>query len=168
MKAFAKLAGAALALAAPLHALDAQGPASGLEPSDPDAILAATRSCHDAVTDERLDEDRLTAEGWSLATAERNGRPVEMPVRMFGRNSIMLIAMDSPGCVVMARLRSREDYARVIEALTAAHGSPALTEAEGKRVWVLPNDRAMQAEPTGSRERPSLRVAVIAMRGSNE
>lgn len=153
---------AALALAAPISAT-AQ---SGLRPGEPAAIVAAAQSCREAVTPARLDEQRLTADGWTLAQMSQEGRPVESPLRMFGRGSIMLVAMpESPGCLVMARLESAARYAELIQALISAFGAPARTQS-GQTLWLLEGNRAMQAETTGSRERPGVRIAIMYVGGS--
>ena len=155
-----RLAAAALALVAPLTAAPAQE--TGQRPSEPAAIVAAAQSCNAALTPERLDDARLVADGWTVATLSGEGRDGEAGLRFFGRDSILLLSMPAnPSCMIMARLRSRDDYGRLVEALTAAFGTPAHTEASGSNMWVLPDNRAMQIDPTGNRERPSARLAII-------
>lgn len=159
MKAFAKLAALAL-VAAPAAAVPL--PTDSLSPSAPAAIVAAAQSCRDAVPADRLDEQRLTADGWSLAQMrEANGRPIDTPLRIFGRESIILLAMPNvAGCTVMARLRSPSLYPAVIQALTAQFGQPAQTNAAGEVMWIL-GDKAVQAAATGNRERPSVRILIV-------
>jgi hypothetical protein len=157
---------AALAFAAPV-ALQAQGPAGGLQPSEPAAIVAAARSCHDAVTPERLDEARLAADRWTRAPVTSDGREVETPLRIFSRDSVLLFALpDSAGCVVMARLRSRRGYTQVIEGLTAAFGTASRNRSNA-HIWVRADGRAVQADATGDRGRPSARITVVHTGGNS-
>ena len=165
MRAFAKAMAAAIALAA-APALQAQGPAGGLQPSDPAAVVAAARSCHDAVTPERLDESRLAADRWTHAPVTSDGREVETPLRIFSRDSVLLFALpDSAGCVVMARLRSRRGYTHVIEGLTAAFGTASRNRSNA-HIWVLADGRAVQADATGDRRQPGVRIAVVHTGGN--
>ena len=166
IRAFAKAMAAALVLAA-APALQAQGPAGGLQPSDPSAIVAAARSCHDAVTPERLDEARLTADRWTHAPFSTDAGPVETPLRVFARDSVLLFALpDSAGCVVLARLRSRRGHTQVIAGLTEAFGTPARNRSNA-HIWVLADGRAVQADATGDRRQPGVRIAVVHTGGNS-
>jgi hypothetical protein len=150
-----------LALVAPAAALHAQEPASSLSPVEPTAVVAAARSCHAAITPERLDEARLTADGWSGGDVRSNGERVDTPLRLFSRDSILLFAVpDSRGCVVTARLRSQRGFAQVIEELTAAFGQPARNRANSY-VWVFQDGRGLQVDATGNRRRPAIRIAIM-------
>ena len=92
MRAFAKAMAAAIALAA-APALQAQGPVSGLRPSEPAAIVAAAQSCNAAIAPQRLDEARLTADGWSGGDVRgRGGERVDTSLRIFSRGRVLLFA----------------------------------------------------------------------------
>lgn len=164
MRAFAKLSALALALA-PV-AVPAQ-PAGSLPPSEPDAIVAAVQSCRDAVTSERLDEDRLVAQGWGRGEISAGGASVDMPLRLFSREAIILIATPgSPGCIVTARLADISRYQHLTSGMIAAFGQPAQAARNGSSVVWFFDNRVMQLEPTGSRERPAVRIALIYSRSS--
>jgi hypothetical protein len=167
MKAFAKLAAAVLALAAPIHLAGAQGPAGSLRPSEPPAIVAAAQSCRDAVTPEGLDDQRLLADGWARGQLSSNGRNVESPLRMFGRGSIVLFAAPgAPGCILTARIRDMSRYPQVIAAMIAVFGRPYRTAENAPTIWFFEGGRLMQAEAAGSADRPAIRIAIIYHRSS--
>ncbi|HEY5712893.1 MAG TPA: hypothetical protein VIT38_13450 [Allosphingosinicella sp.] len=169
MKAFAKLIWVPAAFALiPAGAL-AQNPASGLPPVAPAAIIDAAQSCGNAVTTERLDEQRLAADGWTLGSVTNNGRAADTPLRFFSRNSIMLVT--TPGeasCFVMARLESRQSFVAVRDGMTAAFGRPFRADASGMTQWILTESRAAQLDATGSREQPAVRISIIHMSGNNQ
>jgi len=160
------LAGAAALLAAPAAAQDLS---SGLPPRPPETIVAAAQSCANAVTTDRLDEERLAAEGWVLGQISDRGRSVDTSLRFFSRDSLLLMTDTSGGasCVIMARLESVRNFAPLREGLIAVFGQPSEGAAEASTMWVLPGNRAAQLDTTGSRNRPGVRIIVIHMSGNS-
>ena len=168
MRACANRLGLAFALAA-LPAAAVSESHSGLPPVAPAAIVAAAQSCSSAVTTDHLDEQRLRNDRWVLGNVSDHGRPADTPLRFFSRDSLMLINLSGEAtCVILARLESRQDFATVRDGLTAAFGQPSRSDADGTTIWVLPEDRAAQLDPAGSREEPSVRIAVIHMSGNHQ
>ena len=169
MRAFARLLGLAVLLAALPAAAAAQGPSSGLPPVSPATIVAAAQSCGAALTPDHVDEQRLIADRWVASQPTDQGRPVDTPLHFFSRVSLLLTTMNGEAtCVVMARLDSTRSFAVVRDGLTAAFGQPFRSDRGGTTLWVLPNNRAAQLDPTGSRDRPSVRVALIQTSGNSQ
>jgi hypothetical protein len=169
MRAFAKLFWLAAAFAAQPPNAAARGPSSGLPSVEPAAIIAAAQSCSNAVTTEHVDEQRLTADRWVRSQPSEDGRQVDTPLRFFSRDSLLLTTMAGEAtCAILARIDSVRGFAAVRDGLTAAFGQPFQSERSGTTRWLLPEHRAAQLDPAGSRDRPSVRIAVIHMSGNSQ
>ena len=132
----------------------AQASASGLRPSEPAASVAAAQSCRDAITPERLDVEQLSRGGWYQAA--------ESPLRLFAREGVILLSNpQGSGCVVTARIAQPATYQMVMEAMVSAFGRASRASPNGEVIWMLPGNRAMQADVTGDRERPAVRIVII-------
>jgi hypothetical protein len=130
----------------------------------PTAIVAAAQSCSNALESGHLDEQRLTGDRWVRSEMSDNGHAVDTPLRFFSRDSLMASTMTGEdSCIILARIESVRSFAAVRDGLTAAFGLPFRSERSGTTSWLLPQRRAAQLDPTGSRDRPSVRVAVIHM-----
>jgi hypothetical protein len=162
MRAFAKQLRLFIALASLPAAAAAQGPASGLPPVSPETIVAAAQSCSAALATDHLDEQRLTGDRWVRSEMSDNGHPVDTPLRFFSRDSLLLTTMVGEAtCAVLARIQSVRNFAAVRDGLNAAFGQPFRSENSGTTSWLLPGNRAAQLDPTGSRDRPSVRIFII-------
>jgi hypothetical protein len=169
MRAFAKLFRLVIASAALPAAATAQGLGSGLPPVPLATIVAAAQSCGNAVTTDHLDEQRLTDDRWVRSEPSADGRPVDTPLHFFSRDSLLLTTMAGEAtCVVLARIESVRDYPAVRDGLTASFGQPFRSDRNGTTQWMLPEHRAAQLDSTGSRDRPSVRIAVIHMSGNSQ
>ena len=156
VKVLVRALAAALTLAPPAAA-QAQGPTSSLRPSDPAAIVAAAQSCRAAVTAERLDEARLTADGWGRGSVSGDSGLI-----IFGRGDVLLLSMPgSTMCAVTARLRNMRTFPQLSEALVAAFGRPSQSEANGTQTWLWEDGKVMRVEATGSRQSPAVRIAIM-------
>jgi hypothetical protein len=169
MRAFAKLFRLTFALVALPAAAAGQGPSSGLPPVSPQAIVAAAQSCSNAVESGQLDERRLTDDRWVRSLPSGGDRPVDTELHFFSRDSLMATTMAGEAtCVILARLESVRGFAAVRDGLTAAFGQPFRSDRNGMTQWSLTGDRAAQLDPSGSRDRPSVRIAVIHMSGNSQ
>jgi len=162
MKVFASL----LALAASSVA-DAQAP-SGLKPAKVGEVVTATQACLRATQADRVDEALLRADGWEAATFSANGKAVDTPLRIYGRKTghaiIMLVREGEPRKMytIMARVQQVDDLREAGTALTASLGKRLAQVKDGGTTWFV-EDKLINLQATGSREKPSLRVSVMVV-----
>ena len=147
---------------------------SGFRPVKPDVIAQSGRSCANSVSSTGVDEQRLRADGWSEGTLQSKGKEAASPLRFFGRAGTMLLLTREEGrpaggsCVVMASIKSTKHYPQVVEAMTAALGGSASKAKDESVMWLLDGGKAAQMAPTGSNEKPSVRIVVVFVSGKKE
>jgi len=162
MKVFASV----LALAASSVA-DAQAP-SGLKPAKVGEVVAATHACLRATQADRVDEALLRADRWETATFSANGKAVDTPLRIYGRKTghamIMVVGKGElrKMCTVMARVPQVGDLREAGTALATSLGKRPAQVKDGGATWFV-EDKLINLQATGSREKPSLRVSVMVV-----
>ena len=163
MKAFAS----AIALFAASGAW-AQAQAN-LKPAKIEEVVAATQACRAAAFTDRIDEGVLRNRGWQPGTLAVDGRPASGPFRVYGRqggNALIMLASDRNGqklCSVVAGLSRLGDFGKVGVALSTSLGAKPAQLGGGTANW-LSGGKLVNMQATGSRERPSIRVSVAAVR----
>ena len=156
--ALLKLAPVALALSVVVAA----PAAAQLQEAPRPEIFQSYNDCFTATESGQIDSDALIGLGWARATmTDGDGNTIEDGPIIFGhterRPIILLSALEGDGvCIVNARIESFEVYKNFTEAfggnLPAPNDEGAVTfRAQGHIV---------QIAPTGSTEKPSLRLVV--------
>ena len=133
----------------------------------PEAAVTAARDCAEATTAGSINTERLAAKGWNAADISAGGEAVDTPLRIFGKSGDNPILMVSPstdgspeGCLLTGSLERETDFEAVHTAFEENF------DAAGKKA----NDRYVRIgtdiailSPTGSRNKPSFRVAVLEL-----
>jgi hypothetical protein len=156
VRAFYCLGFAALLLGAPAVA-------QGLPTGSMDEIISATRSCLAATSSTGVDEQKLQADGWHRATLSANGKPVQNGMTFYGRNGLLLILNKSaptPLCALTARIAAGPDFLKLQAAMAALYGGSVGTDPQGEYVFMAPDHHIIDLAPTGTSDRPAVRVAV--------
>ena len=155
---------AAAALAVPASAQ--------LKPASEAHITAATAQCLAATTAEGIDTDIIESAGWEAATASKDGKAIAMPLGIYGASGNDAMIMTGPKgeaankvCIVMARMGKLKEYDALASAMSARYGKPLKVEG-GKRIWSA-DGKIIQMDASGSRDKPSVRIATMAVSGAN-
>lgn len=98
-----------------------------------------------------------------------DGKPVDAAFSVYGKaGANPIITTDAAGskagtiCVVMAGLSSQRDYQGVVDALDAIEGVSAVGQ-EKLTITFASSKHIIQSDLTGNRDKPSVRVAVMAI-----
>ena len=150
----------------------AEAQTDGLQPVKPEAVAASAKSCAGAVSATGVNEQQLSADGWSEGKLTSEGKQVESPLRFLSRDHALLLLLREDGkpsssCVILARIESRQDYQRAVEATQAALQGRVARSENGKVVWLLQDGKAAQIEVAGTNDKPSVRVAVMQLPKEN-
>ena len=133
----------------------------------PEAAVAAARDCAEATTGGPIDTQVLEAQGWAAGKIDAEGETIDTPLGIFGKSGDSPILMTAPSedgqpevCLLTGSLNRLADF----EAINAAFEKTF--EAAGKkadnRYFRIGADLAILS-PTGSRNQPSFRVAVLEL-----
>ncbi len=147
-------------------------PASAeLKPASQAGIAAATEQCLAATTAEGVDTGAIERAGWAVGTASKEGEPVATPLRFYGKSGNNAMIMTGPAgdatgkvCFVMARLGKPKDYLALAATMSATYGKPLKVEGN-ERIWSA-DGKLIQMDVTGSREKPAVRIATMAVSGA--
>ena len=148
-------------------------PASAqLKPASQADIAAATEQCLAASTAEGVDIVAIEQAGWMAATASGDGETIATPLRIYSKSAngaLIMTGRDgdaaSKVCIVMARIGKLKDYSALTSVMSATYGEPLKVEGN-ERIWSA-DGKMIQMDATGSREKPSVRIATIAVSGAN-
>jgi hypothetical protein len=152
----------ALALAASPAAAVAQVNYDKLEPSATQAIVAAAQECRAAMTPSGVDEALLAANGWARIVATGDNRSREDSRHELSRGqTILWLTQKDASCIVMGRLRDLAQFDGVIEALVAVLGQPTVRKPDGGVLWLQANGAGLEANRTGSRSKPAVRLFIL-------
>lgn len=164
MAALRKLATAALALSA---VLAAPATAQMREAALPE-IFESYNDCFAATESGEISISSLEALGWSRATIRSSdGEPIENAPLIFGHSErkpiIIMSALEGEGvCMVNARIESFE----VFEEFKQAFGGKLPEPDKQGSISYFAQGHPVQIAPTGSREAPALRLAVLTPKES--
>lgn len=132
-------------------------------------VYESYNDCFAATETGSLDPDALGSAGWQRGALSNSGSEnIEDEPIIFGHASrapiIMLSALEGEGaCIVVARIETSD----VFEQFTSAWGEKLPKPNEDGEISFFADGRAVQMAPTGSRNEPSLRVAVGTRMESN-
>ena len=135
----------------------------GLPPVSMDEIMSGTRSCMSATSSTSVDEQKLQADGWHHATVSSNGKPVGNGLSFYGRNGLLLFldkSAPTPLCAFSARVATRADFLKLQAAMAAAYGGSVGTDPNGEYVFMTADHHIIDLAPSGTNERPAVRMAV--------
>ena len=143
----------------------ASGTNAQLPAVSPGALVAATKDCAAAATNKTVDGATLEARGWKTASIS-GVEPAEVPF-IYGKSEGGPILMVSPPdvgsaqlCILTGSLKSQSDFKRIAKAFESEF-TPA-GEKANDRYFRIGSDTAVLT-PTGSRSKPSFRVAVLEL-----
>ena len=148
----------------------ATGPAATaqtLTPAEPDTIMAAVTTCLNVVEAGGIDEAQLAELGWQRATAQRDGKTVELELGLYGKSGSNALIMAHEGskmpvCLVMARLQQTKEYQAILDAIDAIDGIKAVKQEE-LEILFMSDRRIIQSERLGSPAEATVRIAVSAL-----
>ncbi|OBX20516.1 hypothetical protein A9995_02060 [Erythrobacter sp. QSSC1-22B] len=134
-------------------------------------VVAAVEDCAEAASPQSVDTAVLVARGWEKGRAEANGEELVLPLQVYGKGRtspvLMLSELNDKGpsaCMLMGGLDRRAGFEGLASALSEAF-TPA-GESDGDRYFRIGPDFAILT-PTGSRRKPSFRMAVIEIGEKN-
>jgi hypothetical protein len=152
----------ALALVASPAVATAQVDYDKLQPSATQAIVAATQECRAALTPAGVDEAPLIAAGWARIVATGDNRSREDSRHELSRGqTILWLTQRDASCIVMCRLQDLAQFDGVIEALVAVLGQPTVRKPDGGVLWLQASGAGVQANRTGSRSKPAVRLFIL-------
>jgi hypothetical protein len=159
-----------LLTAALLAAFGASAAQAQLRPSSAEEIGAAVRDCAAATTRDLVAEQTLVAFGWSKGSFLKDDKPVETPLSVFGKTGTNPIIMTdstlstSPGkvCIVIAGLKRTSDYRGVIDVIDSLPNTAPI-RSNDLEIILSNGKQVFMTALTGSREKPSVRISVVAV-----
>lgn len=129
-------------------------------------IVAAAEVCRASTGPTGIDEAKLTAAGWAIASASKDGKPVAMPLRVYGKAGSKAILMLPPGsklCTGVARIADRAAFETAAAALDRAVATPQRAQPnEPDAVLWFPAGHIVQLQLTGKPDAPSVRIGVMS------
>ncbi|HKP34423.1 MAG TPA: hypothetical protein VJT70_06560 [Sphingomicrobium sp.] len=139
-----------------------------LRPSTPDAIADAAVDCWQSVGPAAVDEAKLRALGWKAGSTSANGRPIDIPVKVYGKSgsNVMLMLMNTggqSGCVITALVPKVEDIRTAAQSLLMKLRAidPAVKGArQGQSVAYVSLPRVAQLAPAGTAQKPATRIII--------
>lgn len=142
--------------------------------SDTPEILAAVKDCAAAAGAGGVSDQALLNAGYAPATMQKDGKAVQAEIAIYGKAKANPIIMTDAAkgkagtvCFVMARFRAVGDYQKLVTAIDAIDKTDAIAK-EGLAVSFSNGTQIIQTTMTGSREQPSVRIAVASIAADNK
>ena len=152
-----------ITLAALLGATQASAQMKVAQPQD---IVEAVASCMAATSAGSIDAAQLAADGWTPATMSAEGRPVDSPLRIFGRKQSAAIIMTSTSadvvCIATARIATPARFADVERALSTRLGGQIVERKSGETMFFT-GGKVVSIMLTGKPRTPAVRIGVMQM-----
>ena len=164
----AALRNALLFLAAISLSVAASAQADALQPAAADDIAGAVTDCWNAVGAKDVNRGSLQVAGWKAAHSDAQDKSVAKPLTLYGRagrQSLIMVAerASQPMCSVIARVASPQDLgetAGTIQKALVALDPQVKATRDGNTLVFLALPKLAMADPTGSKEKPGLRIVV--------
>ena len=139
-----------------------------LEPASANDIAGAVTDCWNAVGAKDVDRSQLAAAGWKVTHSDPRDQSVAKPLSLYeraGRREVIMIAEGSsrPMCSVIARVASPEDLGKTagtIQRSLIVVDPQVKATRDGNSLVFLALPKLAMADPTGSKDKPGLRVVV--------
>jgi len=147
----------------------ASAQAVGLDPAAAADIAGAVSDCWKAVGVRDVNRSSLAAAGWKTATAtDPKGGSVTSPPGLYGqarRNAVIMVPAQAsqPMCSVIARVPSQNDLGPAVATIQKAlvELNPKVeTARDGNSIYFLALPKLAMVDPTGSKDRPGMRIVV--------
>ncbi len=127
------------------------------------SFVEGARACASVPAAIEEAERQLVSQGWPRATLQTGNGPAPNPnLRSFGRNGVLLMLppprADAPagagvGCAVYGSVEQMIAFTTLVEALSAALGSPPRQTRDTAALWLLEGPRAAQLERAAGQPR---------------
>ena len=142
--------------------------AAQVSPANAGDIADAVSGCMAAARAAVVDEASLADEGWRRG--EIGGKEeTTAGLAAYGksRNNALILTTKGDGsakavCAVTARIDKQADYQAVVDAIDALEGVRAIKK-DKLQIWFSSGERMIVSDLTGTRETPSVRVAVMTI-----
>jgi hypothetical protein len=140
------------------------------KPSSTQEIAAAVQDCSVAARRDGVAEAALASAGWSRGKVSRKGEElVAADLSIFSKMKSSPIIMTDAGtgkpgtiCIVLATLKKPSDYQAVVNSIDAREGTSAVRREE-LEITFSNGAQIIQSALTGKRDRPGVRIAVMAI-----
>jgi hypothetical protein len=137
-----------------------------LKPAPIDQIVSAVDACMAATSVAGVDGTVLEGQGWAMGSVTADGKPVQTELAFYGRadsNVVIVSTPESPfpACTAMARVRRAAEVEAVADGISATTGSQPASRETDQSFW-LKRPLVIHLATTGTREKPAVRVGVVA------
>ena len=154
---------------ASLPALPAQ---AQLRPATADHIGEAVGRCIAATSTAGLNLERLAEGGWQRAKTQSGEEKVDAPIPIYGKagNRAVIIAAPTeaaPACIVTARIEHFDVVSATTQGMSRALKVSPM-KSEGNETYWRYGPLIIQLAATGTREKPGIRVGVVAVAGEKK
>lgn len=97
--------------------------------------------------------------------SSKDGKALDAGFVLYGKGNLMLLSSPSePGklqlCTLMARIASVKAFPAIQGAFASTYGFPFKDDGKGEQFFQAPDHRFINLASTGSKDRPSVRVAI--------